>query len=83
MKICILNGSPKASKSTSELLIGYLMPFIKGNEVTTYHVCEMDFSKTQFSLIQSSEVLIFAFPLYTPLYNFLKNKITHKTLSHV
>lgn len=29
MKICILNGSPKASKSTSELLIGYLMPFIK------------------------------------------------------
>lgn len=64
MKICIINGSPKESKSTSELLIGYLMPFIKGNEVTTYHVCEMDFSKTQFSLIQSSEVLIFAFPLY-------------------
>ncbi len=25
MKICILNGSPKAGKSTSELLIEYLM----------------------------------------------------------
>ena len=64
MKICIINGSPKESKSTSELLIGYLMPFIKGNEIITYNVCKTDFSKTQFSQIQSSEVLIFAFPLY-------------------
>ncbi|MCI9371766.1 MAG: hypothetical protein HFH65_16050, partial [Lachnospiraceae bacterium] len=62
MKICIINGSPKESKSTSELLIGYLMPFIKGNEIITYNVCKTDFSKTQFSQIQSSEVLIFAFP---------------------
>lgn len=64
MKICIINGSPKAIKSTSELLIGYLMPFIKGNEIITYNVCKMDFSKALFSKIQSSEVLIFAFPLY-------------------
>ena len=71
MKICIINGSPKPGKSTSELLIGYLMPFIKGNEVITYNVCEMDFSKTQFSQIQSSEVLIFAFPLYIDSINSL------------
>lgn len=71
MKICILNGSPKASKSTSELLIGYLMPFIKGNEIITYNVCKTDFSKTQFSQIQSSEVLIFAFPLYIDSINSL------------
>lgn len=64
MKICIINGSPKVSKSTSELLIGYLMPFIKGNEVITYNVCKMELSNAQFSKIQSSEVLIFAFPLY-------------------
>lgn len=64
MKICIINGSPKSGKSTSELLIGYLMPFIKGNEIITYNLCEMAFSKAQFSLIQSSDVLIFAFPLY-------------------
>ena len=64
MKICIINGSPKASTSTSELLIGYLIPFIKGNEVVRYNVCEIDFSKTQFTQIQSSEVLIFVFPLY-------------------
>lgn len=64
MKICIINGSPKTNKSTSELLIGYLIPFIKENEVITYNVCEIDFSKAQFSPIQNSEVLIFAFPLY-------------------
>lgn len=64
MKICIINGSPKTNKSTSELLIGYLIPFIKENEIITYNVCEIDLSKAQFSLIQSSEVLIFVFPLY-------------------
>lgn len=64
MKICIINGSPKAGISTSGLLIGYLIPFIKGNEVITYNVCELYFSKIQFSLIQSSDVLVFAFPLY-------------------
>lgn len=43
MKICIINGSPKAGESTSELLIGYLMSFIKENEVITYNVREMFF----------------------------------------
>lgn len=61
MKICIINGSPKASKSTSELLIEYLMPFIKGNEVVTYNVFKTDFSQIQ---LQGSEVLIFVFSLY-------------------
>ena len=64
MKICIINGSPKAGESTSELLIGYLMSFIKENEVITYNVREMFFYNTQFSLIQHSDVLIFVFPLY-------------------
>ncbi len=69
MKICIINGSPKTGKSTSELLIEYLMPFIKGNEVVTYHLCKRDFSQAQFSQIQSSQVLIFAFPLYVDSIN--------------
>lgn len=64
MKICIINGSPKAGQSTSGLLIGYLMPFIKGNETVIYNVCTKDFSKSQFSQIWDSEVLIFVFPLY-------------------
>lgn len=71
MKICIINGSPKASKSTSELLIGYLTPFIKGNEIITYNLCETDFSEKQFLQIQSSEVLIFVFPLYIDSINSL------------
>lgn len=64
MKICMINGSPKAGESTSKLLIEYLMPFIEGNEVITYNVCKTGFSNTQFSLIQHSDVLIFVFPLY-------------------
>lgn len=66
MKICIINGSPKTNRSISQLLIGYLIPFIKGNgnEIVTYNVCKIDFSKIQFSQIQNSEVIIFAFPLY-------------------
>lgn len=64
MKICIINGSPKAGQSTSGLLIGYLMPFIKGNETVIYNVCTKDFSKSQFSQIWDIEVLIFVFPLY-------------------
>ena len=64
MKICIINGSPKTGKIISELLIGYLMQFIKGNEVVTYNICKTGFSKIQFSQIQNSDVLIFAFPLY-------------------
>ena len=64
MKICIINGSPKMGNSTSELLIEYLMPFIKGNEIITYKVCKTTLSKAQFLQIQNSEVLIFTFPLY-------------------
>lgn len=64
MKICIINGSPKISKNTSELLIEYLIPFIKENEITTCNVCKADFSETLFSQIQNSEILIFAFSLY-------------------
>lgn len=69
MKISIINGSPKVSKNVSELLIEYLMPYIKGNEIVTYNVCKIDLSKIQFSQIQSSEVLIFAFPLYVDSIN--------------
>lgn len=76
MKISIINGSPKAGNSTSELLIEYLMPFIKDNDIITYKVCKATLSKAQFSQIQSSEVLIFTFPLYidsinSSLLNFL------------
>lgn len=64
MKICIINGSPKVGKSTSELLIEYFMPFIEGNEIITYKMGKTDFTETQFAQIESSEVLIFVFPLY-------------------
>ena len=71
MKICIINGSPKSSKSTSELLIGYFMPFIKENGIITFNLHENDFSEMQFAQIRSSEVLIFVFPLYIDSINSL------------
>lgn len=64
MNICILNGSPKSSKSTSELLIEYLMSFTGENETVTYNVCKSNLSEEQFSRIQSSDALVFVFPLY-------------------
>lgn len=64
MKISIINGSPKASKSISQLLIEYLIPFIGGNETAIYNVCKMELSEMQFSQIQNTDVLVFAFPLY-------------------
>lgn len=69
MKISMINGSPKAGNSISGLLLEYLMPFMEGNEVAIYDVCKADFSVIQFSQILSSEVLIFAFPLYVDSIN--------------
>ncbi len=64
MNICILNGSPKAGKSTSELLIEYLSAYFGGNETVTFNVCKTHLSEEQFSRIQNSDALVFVFPLY-------------------
>ena len=64
MKVSFINGSPKLGTSTSELMITYLTPFIKENEISIYNIRKMDLSEMQFGEITRSEVLIFAFPLY-------------------
>ena len=64
MKISIINGSPKPGKSTTELMIEYLIPFISDNMVSVYHINRTNWDKIQFAEIGSCDVLIFAFPLY-------------------
>ncbi|NBH15134.1 hypothetical protein D3Z36_13345 [Lachnospiraceae bacterium] len=64
MKISIINGSPKPGKSTTELMIEYLIPFISDNRVSVYHINRTNWDKIQFAEIGSCDVLIFAFPLY-------------------
>lgn len=62
MKISIINGSPKVGKSTSKLMIEYLIPLIDNNEIVTYN--KTIFTEKQFSEVKRSDVLIFVFPLY-------------------
>lgn len=64
MKISIINGSPKLKKSTSELMIEYLMPFISENRVFVHHINSADWDTIRFAEIGSCDILIFAFPLY-------------------
>ena len=64
MKISIINGSPKLEKSTSELMIEYLMSFISENKVFVHHINRANWEKICFAEIGNCDVLIFAFPLY-------------------
>ncbi|MDE6252372.1 MAG: NAD(P)H-dependent oxidoreductase [Lachnospiraceae bacterium] len=64
MKISIINGSPKSEKSTSELMIEYLIPFISENRIFVHHINRDNWDKVQFAEIGDCDILIFAFPLY-------------------
>lgn len=65
MKISIINGSPKSGKSTSELMIKYLIPKIcNNNEVEVYNIFKGSLTDSQLTNVKDSNVLIFTFPLY-------------------
>lgn len=64
MKISIINGSPKLEKSTSGLMIEYLIPLLGENEITIHHLNKVNYAKDQLIEIEICDVLIFAFPLY-------------------
>lgn len=64
MKISIINGSPKLEKSTSGLIIDYLIPLIGNHEIVTYQIQKPNYTEEQFANIKNSDVLIFVFPLY-------------------
>ena len=51
MNISIINGSPKPGKSTTELMIEYLIPFISENTVSIHNINRANWDKIQFAEI--------------------------------
>jgi hypothetical protein len=64
MKISIINGSPKAVKSNSEILGNYLLSLLKENEIKKYYSISFKLNDKIKSEIYNSDVLVFLFPLY-------------------
>ena len=64
MKISIINGSPKAIKSNSEILGSYLSSLLKENEIKKYYSISFRLNEENKNEIYNSDVLIFLFPLY-------------------
>ena len=64
MKISIINGSPKAIKSNSEILGNYLSSLLKENKIKKYYSISFRLNDENKNEIHNSDVLIFLFPLY-------------------
>lgn len=64
MKISIINGSPKAGRSNSEILGNYLLSLLKDNEIRKYYSISVRLDDKIKNEIYNSDVLIFLFPLY-------------------
>ena len=64
MKISIINGSPKAIKSNSEILGNYLSFLLKENEIKKYYSIYFRLNDENKNEIYNSDVLIFLFPLH-------------------
>lgn len=65
MKICIINGSPKAGENTSELLIGALVSkFRETDEVKLHRITKKGFGEALYRDMAECRALVFAFPLY-------------------
>ena len=64
MKITVINGSPKAVKSNSEILGNYLSSLLKENEIKKYYSISFKLNDKIKNKMYNSDVLIFLFPLY-------------------
>ena len=64
MKISVINGSPKAGKSNSEILGNYILSLLKDNEIKKYYSISFRLNNENKNEIYNSDVLIFLFPLY-------------------
>ena len=64
MKISIINESPKAIKSNSEILGNYLLSLLKENEIKKYYSIYFRLNDENKNEIYNSDVLIFLFPLH-------------------
>ena len=64
MKISVINGSPKAGRSNSEILGNYLLSLLKDNGIRIYYSISVRLDDKIKNEIYNSDVLIFLFPLY-------------------
>ena len=64
MKITVINGSPKAVKSNSEILGNYLSSLLKENEIKKYYSIYARLDDKIKNEIHNSDILIFLFPLH-------------------
>ena len=64
MKISIINGSPKAIKSNSEILGNYLSSLLKENKIKKYYSISFRLNDENKNEIHNSDILIFLFPLH-------------------
>ncbi len=64
MKISVINGSPKAGKSNSEILGNYILSLLKDNEIKKYYSISFRLNNENKNEIYNSDILIFLFPLY-------------------
>jgi multimeric flavodoxin WrbA len=66
MKITIINGSQKPGESNSGIILNELNKLIKkDNDVINYTLGTKQFSEETYNKIAISDVIVFAFPLYT------------------
>ena len=64
MKIMMIDGSPKVSKSNSEYFLSVLSNFIEGKDIVKYRLSKkLDYEKI-ISNIKNIDILVLAFPLY-------------------
>ena len=64
MKINVIIGSPKIKESNSEIIVNTLIPLIADNDVEIINIKRNSLLKEHLCRIESSDTLIFAFPLY-------------------
>ena len=62
MRICLINASPRAKGSTSEMLSGYLLPMLEGHQVTRLHVAGVTEELPE--QLRGCDALVLLFPLY-------------------
>ena len=64
MKVMMIDGSPKVSKSNSEYFLSILSNFIESKDIVKYRLSKkLDYEKI-ISNIKNIDILVIAFPLY-------------------
>lgn len=64
MKICIINASPKVSKSFSDYILKEIKKFLNTEEIFELHFEKSKPQDSDIEIIKDMDILLIAFPLY-------------------